>query len=93
MISREEVMHVAELARLHLEEDEVPRLQEELSRIIEYVQRLSELELEGVPPTAHVAPLKNVFRSDEPGQCLAQEEAVAGAPAVEQGQFLVPRIG
>jgi len=93
VISREEVMHVAELARLHVEDDEVPRLQEELSRIMEYVQRLSELELEEVPPTTRAAPLKNVFRRDEVKSCLSQENAVSNAPAAKDGQFLVPRIG
>ena len=93
MIPREEVEHVARLARLHFDEPELERLQGELSKIIDYVQRLSELDLTGLPPTAHAVSLQNVFRSDEPWVGLTQEQALANAPASEQGHFLVPRIG
>lgn len=93
MISREEVEHVARLARLRFSEEEGERLQAELSRIIDYINQLRELDLAGVPPTAHAVNLTNVFRPDavEPG--LSQAEALANAPAVERGHFLVPRIG
>jgi aspartyl-tRNA(Asn)/glutamyl-tRNA(Gln) amidotransferase subunit C len=93
VIPREEVEHVARLARLHFDEPELERLQGELSKIIDYVQRLSELDLTGLPPTAHAVSLQNVFRSDEPWVGLTQEQALANAPASEQGHFLVPRIG
>ena len=93
MISREEVEHVARLARLHFAEDELARLQLELGRIIEYVHQLAELDLSGLEPTAHAVPLKNVFRADEPVPGLAHEEAVGPGPRVERGQFVVPRIG
>jgi aspartyl-tRNA(Asn)/glutamyl-tRNA(Gln) amidotransferase subunit C len=93
MISREEVEHVARLARLTFSEEELARLQPELGRIIEYVDQLSLLDLSDLEPTAHAVPLKNVFRADEPLPCLSQEEALSGAPAVERGQFVVPRIG
>lgn len=93
MISREEVDHVARLARLHLEEAEVARLQSELGQIIDYVKQLSELDLSGLEPTSHAVPLKNVLRPDEPVPGLSQAEAVANAPDVERGQFVVPRIG
>ena len=93
MISREEVEHVARLARLRFEEDEFQRLQLELSKIIDYIQQLSELDLSGLPPTAHAVALQNVFRKDEPREGLTQDEALANGPAVEQGHFLVPRIG
>ncbi|MBC7293717.1 MAG: Asp-tRNA(Asn)/Glu-tRNA(Gln) amidotransferase subunit GatC [Thermoleophilia bacterium] len=93
MISREEVQHVARLARLHLEEEELERLQAELSQIIDYVRQLSQLDLSGLPPTSHAVALKNVFRPDEPVPGLTQEEATSNAPAVQRGQFVVPRIG
>jgi len=93
MISREEVLHVARLARLHLDEDELTRLQDELSQIIDYVQQLGELDLTGLPPMAHAVAVENVFRPDEPAEGLTQEQALANAPATEQGHFLVPRIG
>lgn len=93
MISREEVEHVARLARLRFEEDEIERLQGELSRIIDYVNQLRELDLAGVPTTAHAVNVSNVFRPDEEQPCLSQAEALANAPAVERGHFLVPRMG
>ena len=92
MISREEVEHVARLARLRFDEDELARLQPELGRIIEYVHQLAELDLSGLEPTSHAVPLKNVFRGDEPVTGLTQEDAVGNGPDVERGQFVVPRI-
>jgi aspartyl-tRNA(Asn)/glutamyl-tRNA(Gln) amidotransferase subunit C len=93
MISRKEVEHVARLARLRFDEDELARLQPELSKIIDYVEQLSELDLSGLEPTFHAVPLRNVLRADEPITGLTQEEAVANGPLVERGQFVVPRIG
>jgi aspartyl-tRNA(Asn)/glutamyl-tRNA(Gln) amidotransferase subunit C len=93
VISREEVEHVARLARLRLDEDELDRLQPELGRIIEYVHQLAQLDLSGLEPTSHAVPLKNVFRKDEPVTGLTHEDAVDNGPDVEQGQFVVPRIG
>ncbi len=93
MISREEVEHVARLARLRFDEAETERLQGELSRIIDYINQLQELDLTGVPATAHAVSVSNVFRADEEQPCLTQAEALANAPAVERGHFLVPRMG
>jgi aspartyl-tRNA(Asn)/glutamyl-tRNA(Gln) amidotransferase subunit C len=93
MISREEVEHVARLSRLHFDEEELERLQPELSQIIDYVQQLTDLDLAGLPPTSHAVALKNVLRPDVPIQGLTQEEALSNAPAVERDQFAVPRIG
>lgn len=93
MISRQEVEHVARLARLYFDEDELSRLQPELGRIIEYVRQIGELDLSGLEPTSHAVPLKNVFRADEPVPGLTQAEATANGPDVERGQFVVPRIG
>lgn len=93
MISRQEVEHVARLARLHFEEEELLRLQSELGRIISYVEQLAQLDLSGLETTSHAVALKNVMRPDEPEPGLTQAEATASAPAVERGQFVVPRIG
>ena len=93
MISRQEVEHVARLARLHFDEEELARLQPELGQIIDYVQQLAELDLSGLEPTSHAVALKNVLRPDEPVAGLTQEEAIGNGPDVERGQFVVPRIG
>ena len=93
MISRQEVEHVARLARLHFDEEELARLQSELGSIIDYVQQLAELDLSDLEPTSHAVALKNVLRPDEPGAGLTQEEATSTGPEVERGQFVVPRIG
>lgn len=93
MISRQEVEHVARLARLHFDEEELATLQPELGQIIDYVQQLAELDLSGLEPTSHAVPLKNVLRPDEPVAGLTQEEATSNGPDVERGQFVVPRIG
>jgi aspartyl-tRNA(Asn)/glutamyl-tRNA(Gln) amidotransferase subunit C len=93
MISRQEVEHVARLARLHFDEEELARLQSELGSIIDYVQQLAELDLSDLEPTSHAVALKNVLRPDEPVAGLTQEEATSTGPEVERGQFVVPRIG
>ena len=93
MISRHEVEHVARLARLHFDEDELVKLQPELGQIIDYVRQLAELDLSGLEPTSHAVPLKNVLRPDEPVSGLTLDEAVGNGPDVERGQFVVPRIG
>lgn len=94
-ISREVVEHVASLARLALTEEEVATYGEQLGRILEHAARVTALDTEGVPPTSHPLPLKNVFRPDTPdvpAPLLTQEEALANGPAVEDGHFRVPRI-
>ena len=93
MISRQEVEHVARLARLHFSEEELEHLQPELGAIIDYVQQLSELDLSGLPTTSHAVALKNVLRPDEPVPGLDHEAAMSNGPDVERGQFVVPRIG
>ena len=93
MLSREEVEHVAQLARLHFDEEELTKFQSELSLIIDYVQQISELDLSGLEPTSHAVALKNVLRPDEPVPSFTSEEALSSGPDVEQGLFVVPRIG
>ena len=91
-IDREAVDHVARLARLDLTEDERGRMQVELTAILEHAEKIQALELDGVEATAHALPLRNVTRPDEVRPSLAQDVAVANAPAAEDGCFRVPRI-
>ena len=89
-ISRDEVLHVARLARLALTDEEVERLGAQLSAILEAVGKVAELDLEGVEPTAHPLNLVNVWAEDEPRPSLPVDEALAGAPDREGGFFRVP---
>jgi aspartyl-tRNA(Asn)/glutamyl-tRNA(Gln) amidotransferase subunit C len=91
-ITREEVLHVAKLARLALTEEEIERFRGQLSAILEAVGKVSELDLEGVPPTSHPLDLVNVFAEDEPGPSLPREEVLANAPETEGGFFAVPPV-
>jgi aspartyl-tRNA(Asn)/glutamyl-tRNA(Gln) amidotransferase subunit C len=93
MIERDEVLHVARLARLALSDDEVERMARELSAVLDHIERISELDLEGVPPTTHVIDVAGVLREDEPRPCLPREVVLEQAPAVEDGGFLVPSPG
>jgi aspartyl-tRNA(Asn)/glutamyl-tRNA(Gln) amidotransferase subunit C len=92
MISREEVQHVARLARLHLTDEEAERMREQLDAILAYIDKLRELDVEGVEPTAHAVPLVNVMRDDALVPCLPQEQALANAPDRADEFFRVPRI-
>ena len=91
-LSREEVLHVARLARLALSDDEVTRFGAQLSAILDHAARVSEVAADDVPPTSHALPLSNVFREDELVECLPQHKALSTAPEVEEGRFKVPRI-
>jgi aspartyl-tRNA(Asn)/glutamyl-tRNA(Gln) amidotransferase subunit C len=93
MIDRDQVLHVARLSRLALTDEELERMPGELSKILEHVEKMGELDLEGVEPTAHVVPLENVLRNDEPRPSLPREQALAGAPDVADGGFRVPNPG
>src|SRR4051794_7363387 len=93
VIDREQVLHVAKLARLRLTDEEVERMSGELSTILEAIEQIGELDLEGVQPTSHVVDLENVLRPDEPRPSLPRERALANAPdATDQG-FRVPSPG
>jgi aspartyl-tRNA(Asn)/glutamyl-tRNA(Gln) amidotransferase subunit C len=89
-ISRDEVLHVARLARLELTDDEVGRFTEQLSAILEAVAKVSELDLSDVEPTAHPLDVVNVWAADEPRPCLSVEDALANAPDTHEGFFKVP---
>ena len=89
-ISRDEVLHVARLARLELSEDEVAKFQEQLSDILAAVSKVSELDLADVPPTAHPLEIANTWAEDEPRPCLPLEDVFANAPDRADDYFKVP---
>lgn len=91
-ISRGEVAHLAKLAHLAVTDDELDVFAGQLDQILDAVAKVSEVAGEDVPPTSHAVPLTNVFREDVERQGLTQQQALAGAPASEEGRFRVPRI-
>ncbi len=91
-LSREEVLHVARLARLSLKEEEVDLFTRQLNDILAYVAQLQEVDTEDVPPMTHAVPIVNVFREDEVRAGVTREEGLANAPAREEGAFVVPRV-
>jgi aspartyl-tRNA(Asn)/glutamyl-tRNA(Gln) amidotransferase subunit C len=90
MITREEVLHVARLARLELTDDEVDRFVVQLSAIIDAVSKVSELDLSDVPPTSHPLAVSNVWDEDEPRPCLPLEDVFANAPDRDGDYFRTP---
>jgi aspartyl-tRNA(Asn)/glutamyl-tRNA(Gln) amidotransferase subunit C len=92
VISREDVEHVARLARLVLSEAESERMREQLSGILAYIDTLRAIDTAEVEPTSHAVPLVNVMRDDAMRPCLSQDEALASAPDRSDGFFRVPRI-
>ena len=92
MIDREQVLHVARLARLRLSEEEVERMSGELSSILDHIEKIGELDLDEVEPTSHVVQVENVLRADEPRPSLDRAEVLAVAPAVEDDRFRVPPV-
>ncbi len=93
MISEDDVRYVAKLARLRLDPDEAPRMTGELAKILAHIDKMSELDLADVPPTAHVLDVVNVTREDREVVSLPREEALRNAPAVGDDCFRVPRMG
>jgi len=91
-ISREDVAHLAELARISLSDDELDHLAGELPAILEHVRVVQQAAGDDVTPMSHPTPISNVFRADEVRPSLSAEDALAGAPASEQQRFLVPKI-
>jgi aspartyl-tRNA(Asn)/glutamyl-tRNA(Gln) amidotransferase subunit C len=90
VIDREQVLHVAKLARLELSDEEVERMAIELSGVLEHVGKISELNLDGVEPTSHVIALENVLRPDEPRPSWDRDEMLERAPDPASGAFRVP---
>ena len=94
MLSRDQVLHVARLARLELTEDEQQRMSEELSKVLEHIEKIGELgSLDDVEPTAHVIAVENALRADEPRPSLPAEVALESAPEADLGGFRVPSPG
>jgi aspartyl-tRNA(Asn)/glutamyl-tRNA(Gln) amidotransferase subunit C len=93
MIDHDQVLHVARLARLRLAEDEIDRMASELSGVLDHIEKISELDLDGVPPTSHVVEVENVLRPDEPRPSLAKERVLEYAPDAAAGGFRVPTPG
>ncbi len=91
-LSRKEVQHIAQLARVGLDEDEIARFREHLSEVLDYFQRLRQVDTEGVPPTAHTLPLHNIARADEPIPSPDKEDILANAPDREDDFFRVAAI-
>lgn len=91
-ISRDEVAHLARLARLAVTDEELSVFASQLDVILGSVARVGEVAAEDIPPTSHAVPLENVFRPDVLRPGLSQEQALSGAPAAEEGRFRVPRI-
>jgi aspartyl-tRNA(Asn)/glutamyl-tRNA(Gln) amidotransferase subunit C len=89
-ISRDEVLHVARLARLELTDAEVEKLREELSEILDAVSKVSELDLADVPPTAHPLEIQNAWAEDVPRPCLTVDDAFANAPDRDDDHFRTP---
>jgi aspartyl-tRNA(Asn)/glutamyl-tRNA(Gln) amidotransferase subunit C len=90
VIERDEVLHVARLARLLLREEEIEPMARELSAIVDHVAKIGELDLDGVPPTSHVVEVTGRLRADEPRPCLPREVALEQAPDATDEGFLVP---
>ena len=91
-LTRADVAHVADLARLHLSEEELDLYTEQLGEVLDHASDVASLDLHGVVPTAHAMAVTNVLRADEPIICLDRDEVLAQAPSVEDHRFRVPRI-
>ncbi|HUW24731.1 MAG TPA: Asp-tRNA(Asn)/Glu-tRNA(Gln) amidotransferase subunit GatC [Patescibacteria group bacterium] len=91
-LSEKEVRHIAKLAQLPLSDEEVRTFAEQLSETLDYIERLKELKTEAVQPTYQTTGLKNVFREDEIGPCLSQEEALQNSEETYKGYFKVKAV-
>ncbi|WP_026932419.1 Asp-tRNA(Asn)/Glu-tRNA(Gln) amidotransferase subunit GatC [Glycomyces tenuis] len=91
-ISREEVAHLARLARLEVTDDELDAFAGQLDVILESMKTLGEVDTDGVQPTSHAVPLVNVFREDRPQPSLPRDAVLAGGPDTAEDRFRVPRI-
>ncbi|MEJ5358648.1 MAG: Asp-tRNA(Asn)/Glu-tRNA(Gln) amidotransferase subunit GatC [Desulfobacterales bacterium] len=91
-ITKEEILHVVELARLEIGEQEIDAFAGQIAEILAYIDQLREVDTTGVPGTAHAGFLKNAFREDEERPHLPRQEALANAPEADHESFLVPRV-
>lgn len=92
MLEKDSVLHIAGLARLHLDPDEIVQLTKDLADILSYIAKLEKLNVTDVEPTSHALPLKNVYRPDETKASLSQEKALSIAVARQDGSFKVPQV-
>ena len=93
MIDRDQVLHVARLARLRLTDDEVTQMTSELSTILDHIEKINELDLDDVEPTSHVVEVENVLREDDPRPSWPHDRVLAEAPDASAGGFRVPTPG
>lgn len=93
MLDRAQVLHVARLARLELSEEDVDRMSSELTKVLDHIEKIRELDLEGVPPTSHVVDVTGVLRPDEPTPSLPRDVILAAAPEPLHDGFGVPTPG
>jgi aspartyl-tRNA(Asn)/glutamyl-tRNA(Gln) amidotransferase subunit C len=93
MIDRDQVLHVARLARLELSDEEVARMAQELSHVLDHIEKIRELDLQGVSPTSHVVDVAAPLRHDQPTTSLSQEAVLSSAPEPVEGGFGVPTPG
>ena len=93
MIDRDQVLHVARLARLRVTDAEIEQMSRELSTVLDHIEKISELDLDGVPPTSHVIEVENVMRPDEPRESLPVERVLEPAPDATPAGFRVPTPG
>src|SRR5438874_9800317 len=93
MLDRAQVLHVARLARLELSEEEVDRMSSELTKVLDHIEKIRELDLEGVAPTSHVVDVAAPLRADRPTESLPREAVLAAAPEPVEGGFGVPTPG
>jgi aspartyl-tRNA(Asn)/glutamyl-tRNA(Gln) amidotransferase subunit C len=91
-ITKDEVLYVADLARLELDDASIDKFARQIGSVLEYVDKLNEVDTEGLRPTSHAISLTNAFREDEQRPPLDQELALANAPEKEDGSFVVPKI-
>jgi len=91
-ITRDDVAHVARLARLQLTDDELGTFTDQLAKVLDHARDVEALDVGDVPPTSHPYPLANVLRADEPRPCLDRDVVLAAAPLVEDGRFRVPPV-
>jgi aspartyl-tRNA(Asn)/glutamyl-tRNA(Gln) amidotransferase subunit C len=91
-ITKDEVMYVAELARLDLDEASIEIYANQIGEVLEYVEALNQVNTENVPPTSHAIFLSNAFREDEPKTHLARDKVLSNAPEKEDGNFIVPKV-
>lgn len=92
MSAQFDVRYTAQLARLHLSEEEIAKFQSQIGQVLEYVEKLGKVDVSGVEPTAHATEIFNVFRADESRDWFTAQQALANAPREASGLFIVPKV-